>query len=141
MKSQVFEDYYGLWLIVWWFIGLPKFCSITLMLIANRIYTREDLQSYVFTMNDGNTNWRYSLVKCVAQSTTLVEYVAVTKMTKKVNWLDILIKEMEWNKKWSIFIVIVWLQIKLWTLEWSPSTLDINLSHKQFKIRWLSKSR
>ncbi|OAE33501.1 hypothetical protein AXG93_1467s1030 [Marchantia polymorpha subsp. ruderalis] len=55
---------------------------------------RRSTTGYVFTLGGGSISWRSTLQKCVAQSITEAEYVAVAEASKEAIWLDRLIIEM-----------------------------------------------
>jgi ATP-binding cassette subfamily B (MDR/TAP) protein 1 len=55
---------------------------------------RKSTTGYVFTLGGGCISWRSTLQKCVAQSTTEAEYVAVAEAAKEAVWLDKLVTEM-----------------------------------------------
>lgn len=58
---------------------------------ANDITTRKSTTGYVLMFNQGPVSWRSKRQKCVAQSTTEAEYIAVSDCTKEVVWIRRLI--------------------------------------------------
>lgn len=55
---------------------------------------RRSTTGYIFSLAGGSISWRSTLQKCVAQSTTEAEYVAVAEAAKEAIWLDRLVMEM-----------------------------------------------
>ncbi|MCO5588484.1 hypothetical protein L7F22_042441 [Adiantum nelumboides] len=65
---------------------------------AGDLDNRRSTSRYVFTMTGGAVSWRSRLQTCVTQSTTEVEFIAVSEACKEAIWLgrlviDLRIKE------------------------------------------------
>lgn len=55
---------------------------------------RKSTTEYVFILGGGSISWKSTLLKCVAQSTTEIKYVAAAKVAKETISLDTLIIKM-----------------------------------------------
>jgi hypothetical protein len=59
--------------------------------------TRKSRTGYVVMMNKGAVSWRSSLQPTVALSTTEAEYMALTEVTKEVEWVRTFLKELQYG--------------------------------------------
>jgi len=59
--------------------------------------TRRSGTGYVVMMNNGAVSWRSALQPTVALSTTEAEYMALTEVTKEVEWVRTFLKELQYG--------------------------------------------
>ncbi|MCO5588485.1 hypothetical protein L7F22_042442 [Adiantum nelumboides] len=61
---------------------------------AGDLDNRRSASGYVFTMAGGAVSWRSRLQTCVTQSTTEVEYIAVSEACKEAIWFGRLVTDL-----------------------------------------------
>ena len=62
--------------------------------MAGDLNGRKSVSAYLFTFVGGAVSWQSRLHKCVALSTTEVEYIAVTEAEKEIFWLKGFLQEL-----------------------------------------------
>jgi ATP-binding cassette subfamily B (MDR/TAP) protein 1 len=60
---------------------------------AQDLDKRRSTTGYIYTLAGGCVSWRSTIQKCISQSTTEAEYVAVAEATKEAIWLQRLVTE------------------------------------------------
>ena len=55
---------------------------------------RKSTSGYLFTFVGGAISWQSKLQKCVALSTTEIEYIATTEAGKEILWIKDFFKEL-----------------------------------------------
>ncbi|WMV52279.1 hypothetical protein MTR67_045664 [Solanum verrucosum] len=58
------------------------------------LYNRKSTTGYLFTFSEGVISWQSKLQKCVALSTTEVEYIAATEAGNEMIWLKRFLPEL-----------------------------------------------
>ncbi|MBW0495211.1 hypothetical protein O181_034926 [Austropuccinia psidii MF-1] len=66
---------------------------------GNSVVDRRSTSGYIVTVNDHLVSWRTKKQPTVSHSTTEAEYKALSDMTKEVEWLMQLLKEIDLNKE------------------------------------------
>jgi len=62
--------------------------------MADDIDSRKSTSGYLITYSGGAVSWQSKLQKCVALSTTEVEYIAITKAAKELLWMKKFLQEL-----------------------------------------------
>ncbi|XP_049342671.1 uncharacterized protein LOC125806965 [Solanum verrucosum] len=62
--------------------------------VEGDLYNRKSTTGYLFTFSEGVISWRSKLQKCVALSTTEVEYIAATEAGNEMIWLKRFLPEL-----------------------------------------------
>ena len=57
--------------------------------------SRKSTSGYVFTLGSGANSWRSVKQSCIADSTTEVEYMATSEVTKEAIWLRKFLQDLE----------------------------------------------
>ena len=55
--------------------------------MAKDLDGRKSTSTYLFTFVRGSISWQFKLQKCVALSTTKLEYITTTETTKEMLWM------------------------------------------------------
>ena len=62
--------------------------------MAGDVDNRKSTSGYLMTFSGGAVSWRSRLQKCVALSTTEVEYIAIVEACKELLWMKCFMKEL-----------------------------------------------
>ena len=74
--------------------GKPVLESYTDADMAGDLDGRKSTSGYLFTFVGGAISWQSKLEKCVALSTTKVEYIATTEARKEIGWIKVFFKDL-----------------------------------------------
>jgi hypothetical protein len=80
---------------------------------AGYINSRKSTSRYLITYLGGAVSWQSRLQKCVALSTTKVEYIAITEAAKELLWMKNSYNNWVYNNRCMCFTVTIRVPIEL----------------------------